>query len=388
MCLAISALGSLMLAFWLVPAPVVQRLGLSKSGYGQLEGWKLDFQGRALTALRRSCAVMTGLPEARSIGPDAIGGHARDWKEACSASGSVNDQDHADSRAFFEAWFQPFLVTYKGDERGLFTGYYEPTLRGSLTPDTQYKTPLLASPADLVHVRLGDFRGRWAGDRIFGRVIGGRLRPYASRAEIVSGALEGIGLEIMWVDNPIDAFFMHVQGSGRIVLPDGGTMRLGYAGQNGHPYTSIGRELINDGALTPDAVSMQSIRAWLEMHPTQASDMLNRNASYIFFRIVDQDGPIGAQNVILTPRRSLAVDNRFIPLGVPMWVETKAPAVKGGDEVLRRLMIAQDTGGAIRGAVRGDIFWGAGPDAAEVAGRMKHEGRYYLLLPRGRAENE
>ena len=164
-------------------------------------------------------------------------------------------------------------------------------------------------------------------------------------------------------------------------------MRLGYDGQNGHPYTSIGRELINDGALTPDAVSMQSIRAWLEMHPTQASDMLNRNASYIFFRIVDQDGPIGAQNVILTPRRSLAVDNRFIPLGVPMWVETKAPAVKGGDEVLRRLMIAQDTGGAIRGAVRGDIFWGAGPDAAEVAGRMKHEGRYYLLLPRGRAEN-
>lgn len=388
MCLAIAALGSLMLAFWLATPPVVQGLGLAKSEYGQLEGWKLDFQGRALTALRRSCAVMAGLPEARSIGPDAIGGHARDWKEACAASESVNDQNHSDSRAFFETWFQPFLVTYNGDERGLFTGYYEPTLHGSLTPAAQYKTPLLATPADLVNVRLGDFRDHWAGDRISGRVIGGRLRPYASRAEIVSGALGDKGLEIMWVDNPIDAFFMHVQGSGRIVLPDGGIMRLGYDGQNGHPYTSIGRELINDGALTLDAVSMQSIRAWLEMHPGQASDMLNRNASYIFFRIVDQDGPIGAQNVTLTPRRSLAVDNRFIPLGVPMWVETKAPTVKGGDEIVRRLMIAQDTGGAIRGAVRGDVFWGAGPDAAEVAGHMKHEGRYYLLLPRGRAETQ
>ena len=213
-------------------------------------------------------------------------------------------------------------------------------------------------------------------------MISGRLRPYATRAEIVAGALRDKGLELVWVNDPIDAFFMHIQGSGRIALPDGHIIRLAYDGQNGHPYTSLGRELIKDGALSRDEVSMQSIRTWLESNPDRSGEMINRNASFIFFRVIDRDGPVGAQNVVLTPQRSLAVDRRFIPLGVPIWLETKVPRRKGEDEFWRRLMVAQDTGGAIRGAVRGDVFWGAGDEAAEVAGRMKHNGRYYMLLPR------
>ena len=381
-CLIAAVAGSVALAIWLVPLPNPKGFGITQVDYGQLEGWKADLQGQTLKALHRSCAVMARLPAMRAIGSDAIAGYARDWREPCEASKSIDIQDHVAARDFFEVWFEPFLVTYDGDDGGLFTGYYEPTLEGSLTANSQYTTPLLARPKNLVTVKLGEFNREWRGDKIAGQVISGRLRPYATRAEIVAGALRDKGLELVWVNDPIDAFFMHIQGSGRIALPDGHIIRLAYDGQNGHPYTSLGRELIKDGALSRDEVSMQSIRTWLESNPDRRGEMINRNASFIFFRVIDRDGPVGAQNVVLTPQRSLAVDRRFIPLGVPIWLETKVPRQKGEDEFWRRLMVAQDTGGAIRGAVRGDVFWGAGDEAAEVAGRMKHNGRYYMLLPR------
>jgi len=333
-CLIAAVAGSVALAIWLVPPPNPKGFGITQVDYGKLEGWKADLQGQTLKALHRSCAVMARLPAMRAIGSDAIAGYARDWREPCEASKLIDIQNHVAARDFFEVWFEPFLVTYDGDDGGLFTGYYEPTLEGSLTANSQYTTPLLARPKNLV------------------------------------------------MNDPIDAFFMHIQGSGRIALPDGHIIRLAYDGQNGHPYTSLGRELIKDGALSRDEVSMQSIRTWLESNPDRRGEMINRNASFIFFRVIDRDGPVGAQNVVLTPQRSLAVDRRFIPLGVPIWLETKVPRRKGEDEFWRRLMVAQDTGGAIRGAVRGDVFWGAGDEAAEVAGRMKHNGRYYMLLPR------
>ncbi len=385
-CLIAAVAGAIVLAIWSVPPPNPQSFGIKQVEYGQLDGWKADLQGQPLKALQRSCGVMGRLPAMRAIGRDAIAGYARDWREPCAASKSIDVRDHAAARDFFEIWFEPFLVTYNGDDEGLFTGYYEPTLEGSLTPNSQYTTPLLARPKNLVTVRLGEFNREWSGEKIAGQVIAGRLRPYPTRADIVAGALRDTGQELVWVDDPIDAFFMHIQGSGRIVLPNGQIIRLGYDSQNGHPYTSIGRELIKDGALSREAVSMQSIRAWLESNPDRRAEMINRNASFVFFRVIDQDGPVGAQNVVLTPERSLAVDRRFIPLGVPMWVETKVPRQKGEDKFWRRLMIAQDTGGAIRGAVRGDVFWGAGDEAAEVAGRMKHKGRYYMLLPRARSQ--
>ena len=202
--------------------------------------------------------------------------------------------------------------------------------------------------------------------------------PFHDRAAIDAGALDGDNLAVVWVDDPVDAFFLHIQGSGRIALADGSELRVGYAAQNGHAYTAVGLILIDDGEVTREAMSMQAIRTWLAANPDRARDLMNRNRSYVFFAVLDGDGPLGSEGVALTPGRSLAVDRRFLPMSVPLWLDSTLP----GEQPLRRLMIAQDTGGAIRGPVRGDVFWGYGEDAADIAGRMKSRGRYYLLLPR------
>jgi membrane-bound lytic murein transglycosylase A len=240
--------------------------------------------------------------------------------------------------------------------------------------------PLYRKPDDLVMVDLGEFRENLKGERIAGRVIDGRLRPYEDRTRIEGGALKGRDLEMVWVDDPVDAFFLHIQGSGRITLEDGSVMRVGYAGQNGHPYIAVGRELIARGVLTKENVSMQSIREWLHANPGEASGLMNKNPSFVFFRPLDGEGPLGAQGVALTPGRSLAVDRSFVPYGLPVWLDAQDPL--DGAARVRRLMVAQDTGGAIRGPVRGDVFWGHGADAELRAGRMKSPGRYYLLIPR------
>ena len=375
---------SIYTAIWLIPRQEAKLFQIVPTEYELLDGWYADQQGYALSAFRRSCAVMSRYPDMKPIGPGAIGGYASNWIAPCVASKTVDEKDHDVSRNFFQKWFQPYLVTYAGQEEGLLTGYYEPTLVGSLTPDSRFQTPILARPKDLITVALGNFRKKWYGERISGKLRGTRLEPFPSREDIESGLLRNQGLELVWADDPIDVFFLHIQGSGRISLPDGSVLRLGYDGQNGHPYTSIGRELIREGALKPEAVSMQSIKAWLRAHPTRVQELLQRNASFVFFHINNSEGPVGAQNVVLMPERSMAVDLRFFPLGAPIWVETSLPTTNGGDDIWHRLMIAQDTGGAIRGAIRGDIFWGAGKNAEEVAGRMKQQGRFYLLLPRVR----
>ena len=244
--------------------------------------------------------------------------------------------------------------------------------------------PAAAPPDDAELLFDTELRGR----RLFGRVEDGELRRLPSRAEIDSGALDDTAPVLAWVDDAVEAFFLHVQGSGRIGFEDGAILRVGYAASNGHAYVSIGRALIERGALAADAVSLQSIRAWLAAHPKEAASVLALNPSYVFFRALEGDGPVGAQEVALTPGRSLAVDRRFLPLGVPLWLDITAPSANSGapDRALRRLVVAQDTGGAIRGPVRGDLFWGFGADAESIAGRMKHTGRYYLLLPRGVVE--
>ncbi len=268
------------------------------------------------------------------------------------------------------------------------TGYFEPELKGSLVRDETYNTPIRALPEDLVQVDLGQFRDDLRGRRIAGEVKDGRLVPYADRADIQAGALGEKERVLAWVDSPIDAFFLHIQGSGRIRLPDETVLRVGYAGQNGHPYTAIGRVLIDEGEIPRQRISMQSIRAWLAAHPEDASRVMETNASYIFFRPIDVSdpalGPLGSQGVPLAPERSLAIDPRYHAFGMPIWVETKAPTSSSVDDpaVFRRLMIAQDTGGAIRGVVRGDLFFGHGEEAANRAGRMNSPGRFYVLLPR------
>jgi membrane-bound lytic murein transglycosylase A len=335
-------------------------LVLETVSFADVPGWRDDDPAAALPALRKSCAKLDG-----------------EWRAACTALAQVAD---ADARAYFERWFTPHRVTDRGNADGLVTGYYEPQLKGARMPSARYRVPLYRLPDDVVAVDLGLFRPSLKGERIAGRVERGRLVPYASRAEIDRGALAGRGLETIWVDDAVDAFFLHIQGSGRVVLDDGSVLRVGYAGTNGRIYTAIGRELVKDGAMNLEDVTMPAIRSWLAAHPDRAEAMMARNESYVFFRVLDGDGPVGAQGVVLTAGRSIAVDPKFIPLGAPVFVATVDPI--DTNRPLRRLAIAQDTGGAIRGPVRADFFWGAGAEAAVRAGAMKGRGALYLLLPK------
>jgi len=357
--------------------PVPPKLTIKPTRFEDLEGWRTDTQAEALDTFAKSCAKLVVQPKDRAVG---VAGTVADWVAPCSALPQVLRGDDAAARTFFETWFLPYLAADNDNPDGLFTGYYEAELRGSSRPGGRYAVPLYRKPDDLVMVDLGEFRDALKGERIAGRVIDGRLRPYEDRAKIEGGALKGRDLEMVWVDDAVDAFFLHIQGSGRIVMDDGSVMRVGYAGQNGHPYVAVGRELIARGALTKENVSMQSIREWLHANPGEAAGLMNKNPSFVFFRPLDGDGPLGAQGVALTPGRSLAVDRSFVPYGLPVWLDAQDPL--DGAAKLRRLMVAQDTGGAIRGPVRGDVFWGHGGDAELRAGKMKSPGRYYLLIPR------
>ena len=245
--------------------------------------------------------------------------------------------------------------------------------------------------SSLLSVDLGLFREEWRGQRLAGKLKNRRLVPFDTRSQITKGSLAGKNLEIIYVDDPVEAFFLHVQGSGRVVLEDGTVIRVGYAAQNGRDYVSIGRELVKNGDISLEDVSLQSIRRWLKKNPDKVWELLDKNPSFVFFREIDgaakDQGPLGAQNVPLTPGRSLAVDRAFIPLGLPVYLDTVFPGQNKSqnnppNKPLQRLLITQDTGGAIKGPVRGDVFFGFGKEAEELAGYMKEEGQYYLLLPK------
>jgi membrane-bound lytic murein transglycosylase A len=366
------------------PQKPEDRLELRPARFADLPGWEADRLSEALPALLRSCSRIAKLPGETPMGGSGFAGRAADWQPACAAAARVPAGDPGAARAFFERELRPVALTNGGEPQGLFTGYYEPFLQGSRTRREPYTFPLYGRPPELVMVDLGRFRDDWKGQRIAGRVEEGTLVPFSDRSEIEAGALEGRDLELVWVDSPVDAFFLQIQGSGRVRLAEGGEVRLGYAAQNGHPYTAIGRTLIERGALTREEVSMQSIRRWLEENPDQAEEVMAANPSYVFFQELTGDGPLGAEGVALTPGRSLAVDRKFLPLGVPLWLDGSSPSPREGepDRPLRRLLLAQDTGGAIRGPVRGDVFWGHGDEAAAVAGRMKHPGRLWVLVPK------
>jgi membrane-bound lytic murein transglycosylase A len=366
------------------PVPVPDGLVLEKAGFDDLTGWAEDQQSGSLMALLKSCARFATLPAKRSLGAGGTGGIVGDWTRLCAAAKLVTPENDTEARRFFETWFEPWHARNRDDPEGVFTGYYEPALQGSRTQRGAFQTPLLARPSDLVTVELKPFRKDLAGRRIAGRLKNDRLVPYPDRAGIVAGKLGAKAQPLVWVDDPVSAFFLQIQGSGRVTLADGGEMRVGYAATNGQPYTAIGRELIRRGVLTRENVSLQTIRKWLAENPDEAGHVMALNKSYVFFRELTGEGPIGAQSVALTPERSLAVDRKYIPLGVPLWLQATAPSGQPGqsDTKLHRLMIAQDTGGAIRGPVRGDVFWGYGARAEEIAGRMNNRGQYYLLLPK------
>jgi membrane-bound lytic murein transglycosylase A len=335
-----AALAGLMVALALGGGPASANSDHRPIGFADMPGWAGDDHAEALVAFRVGCSR-----------PVAA------LKPACAAAKGVAAAGGSNrARAFFEDWFRPHLISGAG--KGFFTGYYEPEYAGSRTPSARHSAPILSMPAKLPS-------------------------PAPDRAAIEQGALRGQAQALVWLD-PVDAFFVHIQGSARIRLDGGTVIRVGFAGRNGHAFTPIGRVLVERGELTLDQVSMQTIRAWMERHPGEAAGLMRQNRSYIFFRTDERGagpGPIGAQQVPLTPGRSLAVDRAHWQLGLPVWVSTRLPRDAGG-AVYRRLLIAQDTGAAIKGPARGDVFLGTGADAGVVAGLMKEPGDFIVLLPR------
>ncbi|MCC7304996.1 MAG: murein transglycosylase A [Alphaproteobacteria bacterium] len=353
------------------PAKEDAKLVLRPAGFSDLPGWGSgDMQGAKL-ALQRSCVRIMKADPAKNFGSLPEAGAYALWQKLCAEL-----ENTVDLRSFFESNFRPYAATAEGNPEGLFTGYYEASLKGSLTKHGPYNVPLYARPDDLVMVDLGEFREELKGQRIAGRVRDGNLKPYETRELIVAGQWPHNDKVLVWVDDAVDAFYVQIQGSGIVNLDDGSTLRIGYAGQNGWPYYAIGRELVKRGHLSKENVSMQAIRNWLAAHPSEADEIMNTNKSYVFFKVLEEEGPVGGEGVALTPGHSLAIDRSKIPYGIPVWTDIE---YEGG---LRQLMVAQDTGGAIRGAVRGDVFWGYGPGAEELAGPMKAKGRYWLLLPK------
>jgi len=347
--------------------------------FSALPGWAQADHRAALKAFRRSCGVMMGAPF-RKV--SRFGGRREDWRAACTAAARTADTRRA-ARNFFERHFLPVTLQRPGRASGLFTGYYEPEAEGALKPDEHYRYPLLSRPDDLVAFTPAE--ARVAGTR-YGRRVGGRPVPYFTRREIESGALKGRGLEIVWLKSLADAFFIQIQGSGRIRLREGGVLRLSYAAKSGRPYTPVGRILVERGEIPRERMSMQAIRAWMARNPDRARELLWRNESYVFFRVVKLPDPrlgaFGAQGVQLAPEVSLAVDWRFWAYGTPVWLDTRVPDGSGaGTRPFRRLMVAQDTGSAIRGAIRGDIYFGFGERAGRRAGHMKAPGFMAVLLP-------
>jgi len=300
-------------------------------------------------------------------------------------------RDSASVRAFFERHFSPYEVrAADGSDQGLVTGYYEPLLEGSRTRTARFTVPLYATPDDLLVVDLASLHPDLKGRRLRGRVEGRRVVPYWSRAEIEAGRAPPVDKVLVWVADPVEAFFLQIQGSGRVQLADGSAMRIGYDDQNGHAYQSIGRILVERGELPLEHASMQGIADWARRNPAKLTALLNENPSYVFFREVPPpapgtldaaiDGPIGSLGVPLLRERTIAVDPRSIPLGTPVYLATTYPL---SERPLERLTLAQDTGGAIRGAVRADYFWGFGERAGREAGRMRQQGRLWMLWPRG-----
>jgi membrane-bound lytic murein transglycosylase A len=328
--------------------------------------WYEDDHRLAFLAFKKSCLAL----EKKSPGKNLkLGTKSEDWHKVCYAAARVDPADKKETRIFFEQNFQVFKATDKGQSDGLFTGYYESSLKGSKIKTEKYHYPLHKRPKDLVSVP----------DIKYGRKSMFGYKPHYSRSEIHQGKLNNQGLEIVYVDSEADAFFLHVQGSGRVVFEDGSTMRVGYDGANGHPYTSVGKILIDRGEVPKEYMSMQAIRHWLKCNTETARNLMEENQSYVFFKVLEGDGPLGSQGVAVSTGRSLAIDKRFYEMGMPMYLDA---AVEGNQVNLRRLLIAQDTGGAIKGAVRGDVFWGYGDKAAEIAGTMKSTGQLYIFIPK------
>ncbi len=342
----------------MLTACVSDRLVLTPVPLTALEQFALEDHVAALTTYRLSCEAIAKRPPNAIVGEPPLAAPALAWQKSCRDAGVVPLRPES-ARAFFERDFIPLLATNNGVATGLFTGYYVPETPGSLTRSARFHTPVFGMPDDLTSA------------------------PYFTRAEIYSGALEGRAQPIAWVDDPVALFFIEIQGSGVLRLDHGKHLTIGYAGKNNQPFIPIGRVMAERGLIPKDRVSLQSIKQWLYDHPDEMQAVLEENPSYVFFRALPDDIVRGGQGVGLTDGRSLAVDTRFIPYGMPLYVDTNVVSTPlGTPRRFRQLMIAQDTGGAIRGPVRGDVYFGRGEGAERSAGGMQQQGRYTLLVPK------
>lgn len=361
------------------PAPVVAAVPpvvvappatplFSPSKWEMLPEWSTLDLTPSWAALLQSCRVLKARPQ---------------WQAVCAGTELVDKNDSVAQRTFYEDRLTPFQVfNPDGSEHGVITGYYEPLLKGSRSKTARFRYPLYAAPDDMLEIDLGDAYPQLKGQRLRGRLSGKRVVPYYKRAEIDAGTNGFKGRELFWVESEVELFFLQIQGSGRIELADGRQIKVGYADQNGHPYVSIGKKLIEMGEMKLEDASMQGIKAWGGKNPNKLTALLELNPSYVFFRELPENlsAPLGALGVPLTNEYSIAIDPRSIPLGSPVFLATTRP---NSATPLNRLMLAQDTGGAIRGPVRADFFWGFGEKAGAEAGRMKQQGRMWVLFPKG-----
>lgn len=351
-----------------VPPVVAPAAPFAVSKWEMLPDWQTTDLQPAWVAFMQSCRALKNKPA---------------WQTICARANELTQPDNAALHAFFEEGFTPYQVfNPDGSAQGLITGYYEPKLAGSRVRTARFRYPLYAVPDDLLSIDLSEVYPQLKDLRLRGRLQGKRVVPYYNRGEIDDGKAALQGRELFWVDNAIDLFFLQIQGSGRIELPDGSLVKVGYAEQNGFPYISIGKKLIEAGELKPEQASMQGIKDWAGQHPDRLNALLAQNPSYVFFRELPNQltAPLGALGVPLTDAYSIAVDARTIPLGAPVFLATTYPETS---EPLNRLMQAQDTGGAIKGAVRADFFWGFGEQAGVQAGRMRQSGQMWVLFPKG-----
>ena len=335
-------------------------LSLDRVNYSDLPGWKNDDFKDVSTALKYSCEQIIAKPPVKMGASDS-------WKKACEQL--LNQRV---TKQMFERMFVPYRVKTTQSDTGTFTGYYTAELNGSYNKSAKYHVPIYAPPEDLIEINLSPYVKNCAPCRIVGRLNGNRFEAYHTRAEITKKARQENVL--LWVDDPVDAFLLHIQGSGVVTMNDGTKITIGFANHNGHGFVGIGSLLLKEGLLKRG--SMTDVRTYLKQNPKKAHEMMMRNPRYIFFRVLDH--PVGAQGVPLTPLRSLAVDPNFIPLGIPLWLDT----IDGDKNVIQRLVVAQDVGSAIKGPIRGDFFWGYGEDAFQRAGKMKSKGTYYVFIPR------
>ncbi|PHH56550.1 murein transglycosylase A [Coxiella burnetii] len=382
-CLAITVLIGIFLLYY--TGTFGPHFSLVKTSFNSLPEWKQDNQSQALIAFQKSCAEILKRNPHESFNGLSQAGLVQNWQVICNAANKVERQNPQMARNFFEHWFTPYSIKNNFNPRGLFTGYYLPLLHGSLKKEKPYIFPVYGLPKDLIKIDLGLFRPELAGRSIVAQLKKrNALLPYPDRAAINQGAIQSSAPVLVWCDSVIDLFFAEIQGSAIVKLPNKKQLLINYAGDNGHPYTPIGKILVERHIMTKEEASLQGVRKWLLDHATEVNALLNCNASFVFFKLINNSGPLGTEKIVLTPERSLAVDKRYIPLGAPIWINTTSPTNHSQEKATpyRHLLIAQDTGGGIKGVVRGDIYWGAGDKAEFIAGHMHNVGKYWVLLPK------